>query len=203
MVILSALLAATKPNAARAFRMVGVFSGTFDPIHNGHLELAKMAYEQAGLVKVVLLLDSTPRRKNNVTDLKHRLAMCQLVANENKWLEVISLNEAEFTIAHTLPVLQRRYGKNLSFIMGSDVFEHIAEWQGIGTLVNYCSFIVGLRGHEGAMVQKVAKSIGVEAKIIKGLSPISSTQIRVDQQIRSRDTPPAVSNYILQNNLYP
>jgi nicotinic acid mononucleotide adenylyltransferase len=53
------------------------------------------------------------------------------------------------------------------------------------------------------MVQKVAKSIGVEAKIIKGLSPISSTQIRVDQQIRSRDTPPAVSNYILQNNLYP
>ncbi len=181
---------------------MGIYSGTFDPIHRGHLALARLAYEQGKLSKVVILMDKKPRRKTGVTELTHRQEICKLVADENEWLEVKLLDEDEFTISETLPKLQKLYGKDLVFIMGSDVFEHLAQWQNYQKLTESSKFIIGLRGHDESHIEDVSLETGAEFMVIKNLPEISSSKIREDFKKYQTDITNPAANYIKQNKLY-
>ena len=68
---------------------IGILGGTFNPIHNAHLQLAKAAYNQYGLEKVLLMVSPNPPHKagQNILDVKHRNNMVKLAIEEYDYLE--------------------------------------------------------------------------------------------------------------------
>lgn len=69
-------------SAKPCVRRVGILGGTFDPIHNGHLALARRAVELLQLTELILLPAGQPWQKTDVSAARHRLAMTQLAAEQ-------------------------------------------------------------------------------------------------------------------------
>ena len=185
---------------------VGILSGTFDPIHDGHLALARVAKERGKLDKVVFLPEHTLRRKNPITSFEHRLAMCKLASESMDWLAVLELSDNQFTIKKTLPELQEKFPDNeLVFIMGSDLFAHLPDWPDIEKLVEAVRFIVSIRdSHDASVIEDVSLEIGTEYMVVKNDFPsLSSSQLRT-QIYSGADTyiDGKVFNYIKAHNLY-
>ena len=73
---------------------IGLLGGTFDPIHNGHIAIAKTAIQQLKLDKLFLIPAGNPWQKSEFTDSKHRLEMVKRVVMELEKVEVDTLNRA-------------------------------------------------------------------------------------------------------------
>ncbi len=127
---------------------IGIYSGTFDPVHLGHVAFAKEALEHCELEKVYFLVEPRPRRKQGVKALEHRQAMAQLAIGNEPKLGSIILDHARFSVQQTLPVLQARFkGSQIAFLMGDDTLAHFtdAEWPGLDEFVKSTHLIIGLR----------------------------------------------------------
>jgi nicotinate-nucleotide adenylyltransferase len=125
---------------------VGIFSGTFDPIHQGHIAFAKQALEYYELDKIFFLVEPRPRRKQGVRAFEHRQYMVQLAVSGDPALGSIVLEQDRFTAHQTLPILKARFkGAQLFMLMGDDMLHHLGSWPHIDDLLKGVSFIVGLR----------------------------------------------------------
>ncbi|MBQ8970179.1 MAG: adenylyltransferase/cytidyltransferase family protein, partial [Lachnospiraceae bacterium] len=72
-------------------RRIGIFGGTFDPPHLGHLGLARDAYEKVGLEEVIFVPTGTPKYKLNmhgVSEKEDRLQMLELLIKNQKWASI-------------------------------------------------------------------------------------------------------------------
>lgn len=130
-----------------SIQKIGIFAGTFDPIHDGHVAFARLALER-GLDKVYFLPEPRPRRKQGVRALEHRLAMINLAIADDERLGSIKLEQARFTPHETLPVLQERFkGMQIVLLFGDDVIAHIADWPHVADLVQSVELLVAVRHH--------------------------------------------------------
>jgi nicotinate-nucleotide adenylyltransferase len=124
-------------------KRVGIYAGTFDPIHEGHLAFAKQALQTSTLDKIFFLVEPRPRRKQGVRALEHREAMVRLAVADNPCLGIIQLEHSNFTVEETLPKLQALFeGAELHFLMGEDVFAHLNAWPNVNELLASSSFII-------------------------------------------------------------
>jgi nicotinate-nucleotide adenylyltransferase len=129
-------------------KKIGIFSGTFDPVHEGHITFANEACRQAGLDKVFLLVEPRPRRKQGVRALEHRTEMVKRAIAQDPKLGLLVLEQARFTVSETLPVLQARFkGAQLYFLTGDDMIKHFndQQWPGINDFIASVRFLIGLR----------------------------------------------------------
>lgn len=124
---------------------IGIFAGTFDPIHNGHINFALKSVENKKLDKVVFLPERKPRAKNDVTNYNHRLTILKLAVTPYDQLSVLELPDRKFTVEDSLPKIKKKYpDTELFFLFGSDVAQNIPSWPGAEKLEN---IIIGLRGN--------------------------------------------------------
>ena len=127
-------------------RSIGIYSGTFDPIHEGHIAFAEAVLHDLKLDEIVFLPERQPRNKANVTELSVRAEQIQARIADNPLFTVGELPQDRFTIATTLPELARRYpDAKLTFLMGSDVAQHLASWPDIELLLDHHNIAIGLR----------------------------------------------------------
>lgn len=113
---------------------IGIFGGTFDPIHFGHLRLAEEARETLGLEQVLLIPSGTPpHRERPRTAAADRLAMARLAVAGNSSL-VVDPAEAEsqgpgYTVV-TLERLRARFGprRPLVLLLGADAYAGLPSW---------------------------------------------------------------------------
>jgi nicotinate-nucleotide adenylyltransferase len=143
---------------------IGVFGGTFDPVHRGHTALARAAQEKFQLARLHFVPAHIPphKQKRPITPFLHRYAMiCLATAAEKSWLP--SLLEApgnapESRPSYTVETLRRlrftlKKADELFFLMGIDAFLDIAKWHESTALFAECAFIVASRpGHSLADV---------------------------------------------------
>jgi nicotinate-nucleotide adenylyltransferase len=123
----------------------GVFAGTFDPLHNGHLAFARQAL-RSGLDKVYFLPEPRPRRKQGVRALEHRQGMIEVAIQDDTRLGLIKLEQARFTPYETLPVLQQRFpNAEIVLLFGDDVLRHIADWPRIAELADSVRLLIATR----------------------------------------------------------
>lgn len=194
-------------------KRIGIYSGTFDPVHNGHIEFVRTAIERCGLDKVFFLVEPRPRRKHGVKALEHRIRMVQLAIKDDPRLSTIVLEQARFSVNHTLPILQSRFsGQQIYFLMGEDFFSHLSHWPHIDQLLQSVSFIIGVRSDKPndelrAHIAQVEKSRGQQMKyefIKTKQSSVSSNAIRnkIKKGEPAPDLHPAVADYIAEQNLY-
>jgi nicotinate-nucleotide adenylyltransferase len=124
--------------------VIGLLGGSFDPIHAGHLQLARDALAHLPLDEVRFLPAAQPWQKDRVTDAAHRAHMIELaIAREPRW--VLDMHEIERGgTTYTVDTLRAlRAGPwpeaSLVLIMGSDQFERFdtwRDWQAIADLVH-------------------------------------------------------------------
>ena len=155
---------------------IGLFGGTFDPIHRGHIALAQAARERYQLGRILFVPANIPphKQKQPLTAFAHRFAMIALAtATEKSFVPSLLEAPAEFPPAKsstgtkgspdlppnytidTVLRLKQTLKKNdgLFFLIGIDAFRDIAQWHQAEALFRECKFIVASRpGHSLADV---------------------------------------------------
>lgn len=130
-------------------KRIGIFSGTFDPVHKGHISFALQAMELAGLDEVVFLPESKPRHKHDVTHYSHRISMIKLAVAGDSRLDVLELPDKQFSVATSLPRLIKKYpDAQLLLLIGTDVLSHISVWPHTRTLLKKMGLVVACRGEK-------------------------------------------------------
>lgn len=134
---------------------IAFFGGTFDPVHRGHLVIARAAAEKFGLGRIYFAPADIPphKQKRKLTEFQHRFAMLALATAEDKRF-VPSLLDAptgqpNYSIA-TIRRLKKSLAKTdkLYFLIGMDAFKDIRTWKRPVELLGECDFIVVARpGH--------------------------------------------------------
>lgn len=129
-------------------RRVGFFGGTFDPVHRGHLEPARMAMEALGLDGVVFVPAGSPPHKQGdpVTAFCHRLAMLVLATQDEPGFFVSDLEVERPGPTYTVdsvPLLRAEWPAAQSFfLLGSDSFAQITTWHRWAELVDMIDLVV-------------------------------------------------------------
>ena len=161
----------------------GLYFGSFNPIHNGHLIIAQFMINQAGLDEVWIVVSPQNPLKSS-KDLfpeKDRLEMARLAIGEHSQIKVcdieFSLPRPSYT-ANTLKYLEKKYpGKEFELIMGTDTLQHLDKWKDYEhILMNYKILSYqreGAGGGEFSKNQKVkiykAPAIQISASYIRGI----------------------------------
>lgn len=178
------------PKAVKS-RRIGFFSGTFDPIHKGHIAFALQALEAAELDTVYFMPEAKPRRKDGVTHYSHRVAMLKIALKPYKNLRAFEVPDKQFSVQKTMPRLKARFkGDELLLLIGSDAAMHMSnakEWPGAVDMLKSFGLIVGLRGGVDE------KNVHKELKLIEDIVP-ELIIIRAKRRVSSRDIRRAVQS---------
>lgn len=189
---------------------IGIYAGTFDPVHTGHIAFALQAMEQAGLDAIYFLPERKPRYKQGVEHFGHRVAMLKRASKPHPRFSVLELDDVSFTIRRTLPALQKRFGDSqLVFLFGSDVINQLPNWSLSEKLLQNCELVVGVRS--GETVENIVDTVSQwqitpkKLHVFKSFAPeIAASEIR--KALRTnRDAHGALSSvkqYSNQNWLY-
>jgi nicotinate-nucleotide adenylyltransferase len=134
---------------------IGLFGGTFDPVHYGHLRLAEEAREALGLSRVRWLLAGLPtHREKPRAESVHRLAMLTRALAENAAFELDDALAADEVPAYTIDALSHvraheKEGQPLVWLMGADAFARFHTWRRWREIVEQCHVAVLTRLGEG------------------------------------------------------
>lgn len=191
---------------------VGVFSGTFDPVHIGHVEACLVSKAALELDTVCILLEKNPARKADVTDYKDRLAMLKLAVAEYGTINVLDFDEDNVTVESALDALDSKFANaKYWYILGSDMLKHIESWAGFEDLMSNFKLCVVLRNNSEK--NSVTEHLNIfkesfpkmDYKILPEVwSEVSSSKVR--QEIKetgtSKNVNPEVLEYIKNFELY-
>ena len=195
----------------------GVYGGTFNPIHNGHLHIVEEFRRGLGLDRVLLIPAHVPPHKTapDLAPAGDRLEMCRLAAEKTPWLQVSSIElerEGKSYTADTLEELSIRCPQDqLYLLMGEDMFLTLGRWYRPETIFSLASVCTTPRSPDGldALRQKALEYTGqFQARCFLEhipYLPISSTQVR-QAVARGEDVsglvPQAVAAYMKERGLY-
>jgi nicotinate-nucleotide adenylyltransferase len=154
----------------------GLFGGTFDPIHLGHLIIAEDVREKLGLDRVIFIPARNPWLKadREISDGKHRLRMVKLAVASNPYFEMSAAEMERSGPSYTIDTVEAMKeefgpGEELYFIAGSDAVADMPRWKDPERVMSLCR-IVGVR-------RPGAAEIDVEA--LRPLIPAVSSCLRV------------------------
>ena len=192
---------------------LGVFGGTFDPVHIGHLLLAERAREQLELDTVLWVPAGDPWRKSDraITPATDRVEMVRLAIEGNDAFELsvaeVERNRPSYTAETLIEISEERPGDELFLILGEDALEDLPNWKDPDRIAAMATLAVAHRHpvHGEDMSPSVAAA---------GVSPlwlqmpridISATdlreRVRLGRSIRYA-VPDAVERYIRERGLY-
>lgn len=128
---------------------IGIYAGTFDPVHAGHISFALQALTAAQLDRVYFLPERRPRGKAGVEHFGHRVAMLKRALQPHNQFAVLELVDVSFSVERTLPALQKQFaGDTLVFLFGSDVVPGLSNWPHADKLLASGELVIGLRNQD-------------------------------------------------------
>ena len=196
---------------------VGIYAGTFDPVHKGHIDFATHAIEQCSLDRVVVVAEKKPYRKQPHASWDHRQAMIERATSEISGVDhdyaFASVLAHQHTMKDMLGVAEKHYGvdNKFWFLVGSDMFEHMHQWRDVAQNQHYEGFIVALRDDhtEHWLTEKRIRmhqqGFNPEVMVIDSPQPhVSSSGIRATIQAQQRpvELTESVYKYIADHKLY-
>jgi nicotinate-nucleotide adenylyltransferase len=183
-----------------------LFGGTFDPIHNAHMEVAREVLRRFQAARIVFVPAARPPHKSDATfasfDDRVRMAELACAAEGDPRFEVSRIEE-NFPRSYSILTIEKMLEQGdgpLSFLIGADAFAEIETWHRWQDVVRLVEFIVVTR--PGAAWKLPA---GARVRELSGLwLPVSSSEIRraLAQSEENVPVPPAVLEWIRARGLY-
>lgn len=191
---------------------IGIFGGSFDPIHRGHLAMARAATDRMGLHEILFVPANVPphKLKQPLTPFVHRYAMVALAAEGEKHFVPSLLEAPEFEAGmhagkrgavsarpnYTIDTVRKlkrslRKSDRLFFLIGIDAFRDVAKWHEARALLAECDFVVVSR--PGYSLRDVGESLP------EGLRPPAAVTRAFHKQPATGDLIlPGVSLHLLE-----
>ncbi len=196
---------------------IGIMGGTFNPIHIAHVNMAKQAYKQASLDKVLFMPSKNPphKKSGDILPADIRADMVKLAIQDIPYFKYSDFElkrEGTTYSAQTVELLHRQCPDDkFFFIMGADSFFHIESWYHPETIMKRVVLLpVGRDGSDKSAMEKHASYL--KRKYDAKIKLINMTQMHVSSSnirnlIASGKNPsdylaPSVWKYIRQNNYY-
>ena len=204
--------------------LTGIYGGAFDPVHDGHVYVMRMALCQLSLSRLVVVPTGTAPHKSTRTAYEHRVAMLRLATQDMP--VVVDLIEQHWQgpcySADVLPVLEQRYGSIVN-IIGGDSLCDMPTWHCPQQVMRYPHAVIS-RGLPDQRLYDAAsfarRQYGAQLTILSGNVTLSSTDIRLAYRLgfiphrplcedaaippllAHYGVAPAVHDYIVQHGLY-
>jgi len=197
-------------------KRIGLYGGTFDPVHNAHLQAALEAAEQAELDEVRLLpCANPPHRAPPLASAAQRLTMLKLAIKDEPKLIADNrelLRDAPSYSVDTIESVRREIGKDdrLFWLLGEDAFYGLPSWHRFADILKQCHLLVWQRpDNPQPMPDAVRVLVKEQAENIHFIKPtalvLSATQIRT-RLLEGRSVryllPAPVLDYIQRHGLY-
>ncbi|MBK8847864.1 MAG: nicotinate-nucleotide adenylyltransferase [Bacteroidetes bacterium] len=187
---------------------IGLFFGSFNPVHNGHMIIAQYMCEFAGMSEVWMVVSPHNPLKPIGTLLQdyHRLQLVRTAIGDYNKIKAsdieFSLPKPSFTI-HTLTYLQERFrDKQFALIMGADNIETIHKWKNYEQILdNYRIYVYPRTTATTRTYEQHKNVIYTSAPIIELSSSFIREQIKARKDVRYM-LPESVYNYIDEMNFY-
>ncbi|MBQ4631357.1 MAG: nicotinate-nucleotide adenylyltransferase [Clostridia bacterium] len=194
---------------------IAIFGGTFNPIHNGHLEISKAALEEYDLSEVIFMPNGNPPHKKGVPilDARLRLKMVELAIDGIDGFSVsdyeVNRKEPSYTV-DTNRAMKKIYGCQPFFIIGADSLYNLNSWKTPEILIKECRFIVADRNcDDGDDIAKECDRLnalgGDFSRLTMEKYDVTSTQLRnsIKNGIDCNHLiPHKVMDFIISNKLY-
>ena len=154
-----------------SLKLIGVLGGAFDPIHYGHIKLAKAWQDLASLSKVLFIPSGLAPHKNIVLENKHRIEMLNLALNPYPNFLIddreIKKNQSDLKPSYTIETLQsliieKKEDQAFCFLMGSDAFLKLESWHLWNELFNYCHILIIERRESPIIVDQLTSALKKE-----------------------------------------
>jgi nicotinate-nucleotide adenylyltransferase len=197
---------------------IGIYTGTFNPVHLGHLRAARYGLDALRLDKVLMIPDGiSPHKKplpESTATASQRLEMLEIALRGEEKIEASSLalqpGHSGYTVETVLAVRKQYPNAKLHLLLGSDMLHTFPNWKDRETITAQASLAVFCRGgkDELSRLEQTVRELedtGAEVTLLQNpVTEISSTQLRRLLVFRcaSEFLPEAVKTYIYQNKLY-
>lgn len=195
---------------------IGVFGGTFDPPHLGHLILASEAHLQLHLSRLLWVLSEAPPHKDGsaISPVRDRLAMVQLAIQGDQAFELSTVDMdrpgPHYTADTLALVREQNPGREIYLVIGGDSLHDLPRWHRPEAILEACEGLGVMRRPGDALDLALIESVlpGVAAKVHWIQAPlldISSHEIRVrarEHRAFGHYVPKTVHQYILDRELY-
>ena len=195
---------------------IGIYGGSFDPVHKGHVNAALTFKEELSLDKIIVIPAYQPPHKKGLalTPSEHRMNMCRLAFEGLEGFEVSDIEikrEDEGYMADTVEQLREIYPNDELFLLiGGDMLLSFQRWYAWHKITDEAVLAVAARNWEDDAVLEaeaaVLRSYGAEVRIVPiDVKEISSTEVR--EAVRRADdissmVPDGVDEYIWNHYLY-
>lgn len=164
----------------------GVFGGTFDPVHVGHIRAARRFIEECGLDELIVVPSGTPPHKS-ATDARLRYEMTRLAFSSEKNVTVSDVETRRAGVSYTFDTLcgLEKDGDELYLLCGSDMLMKFDGWHRSEDILRMCTLAVIVRDgrpeEKRAVTEKaheIRKRGGKVVLICDGALSVSSTLVR-------------------------
>lgn len=184
---------------------IGIYGGSFDPIHNGHIYMAKFIVDHLNLDKLLIIPVGIPsHRKNILADANMRLKMCEIAFRNEKKIEVSDIEVKSKDIAFTYDTLLKiieMYPNNEYYeIIGEDSGAYFHRWKNYKEILKLAKVVI--------LQRKGYSTLLKDANILQVKNPFlnfSSTGVREailkEESIESM-VPKEIVEFIKTNKLY-
>ena len=194
---------------------IGVYGGSFNPPHKGHINLADTAVRELGLDKLCIMPVGDPWYKDdsNLAAGNYRIRMCDLAFNTNEKAVIsdweIKSKERNYTVSTIHRIRSEYPDAEIYLIMGSDMFLTLENWFKFTELRDMVTFVTAARlkeiDDEIVKYKSYLEAKGAKTEILDiDVMPVNSTQIRenLSQKGEDENITSEVLEYIKQNGLY-
>ena len=194
---------------------IGLLGGTFDPVHCGHLAVARQVRDAGALDRVWLIPAArSPFRGAPHASADHRLAMCRLAVRDRPWLEVRDLELSRPPPSYTIDTLRTLAKAHpdavFTLIVGTDALEAMAAWRDTDSIFAISEVVAVARtGYAAELPDDLLRDHPAAATRIRILhdaaSEVAASDVR--RRLAAGDSlegllPGAVADYIRRHGLY-
>ena len=167
----------------------GIFGGSFNPIHYGHLMICEYIKEEMGLDKVIFIPTGNPPHKDLGVSAEDRYEMVKLAISPNPDFEISDIETTRVNLSYTVDTIRKLKKiykeEKLYFLIGLDSLFQLKTWKKIGDLSQEIEFVVALRPgyidkeEINREIDFLRDNFGTRINLIKTpLYEISSTDLR-------------------------
>ena len=201
-------------NVFMSKQKIGLFGGTFDPVHNVHIQISLATINHLQLDEMWFLIDKEPLHKTPIASYSDRLNMLKLASKNHTKLIVDKLEIQKTGTRYNIDVLKKFKLEHLDtdfwIILGMDVILNFKKWQNYQDFLPLTNFaIIHRAGSEITEFEKLVKELTDEGLKINydfvyfEASDVSSSKVRNSKYIEQhQDLSPDVANYIKDKKLY-